>query len=539
VGVARLGPEEGTTRLRNSWLFAGLLLIALCDWSMPAEACDQLAAGTQFWVRLTDPVSSYDAKRGTLVRGILLNSPECDKAPVLSTTVPVEGKVLSVHRVGLGLWHETAALEIVFSRLLPPRGGAIEINGRVRLVDNARESVKNGIIQGIRSTDTPEGRISSRLKYLPSLHLYPDPFLLGYKLFFPVFPEPEIDLKPGSDLEVELTQATTLPADLPPVAETPALEENAELIGSLKALPDRTLTKTGNAADVVDIVFVGSLTDLEHAFQAAGWRQSDAVSPRAVMRQFYAFLARASYANAPMSSQFLEGRKPNLTLEKAFDSNEKRNHIRIWELENKWQGMPLWASAAVRETGATLSVRHKGFIHHVSEDLGEEQQTVLRDLSVAGCVESVGSVARPALDHVLRNATGGLFRTDGLLLVVRLKPCVSESNGRGGAAVPSPSKHGSWAFRYLRREILTVRSDLWRANCIYALFDLTRMTVGALRRNSSHRTAEREAARVDTFAPKSAMHSLASNEGRNDSSLTPSCEREHIIAKHHGHRPLN
>ena len=509
--------------MRSSWLFTGLLLIILCDWAVPAEACGQLAAGAQFWVRLTDPLSSYDAKPGTLVQGLLLKSPECDKAPVLSTNVPIEGKVLSVHRVGLGLWHETAALEIVFSRILPPGGGVIEISGRVKLVDNARESVKNGVIQGIRSTDTPEGRISSRLKYLPSLHLYPDPFLLGYKLFFPVFPEPEIDLKPGSDIEVELTQAATLPTDLPPVAETPALEQSAELMGSLKELPDRTFTKRGNAADVVNIVFVGSLTNLEHAFQAAGWQQSDAISPHAVLHQFYAFLARTSYANAPMSSQFLEGRKPNLTLERGFDSNEKRNHIRIWELEDKWQGMPLWGSAAVREMGAALSIRHKGFIHHVSQDLGEEQQTVLRDLSVAGCVEGVGSAARPAMDHVLRNATGEFFHTDGLLLVVRLKPCVSDSNGRG-AVVPPPSKHGSRAFRYLRREILTVRSDVLRANCIYALFDLTRMTVGTLHRNSSHRTAEGDVPHVGTFAPNSTMHSLASEKvaaPRNDSSLTP------------------
>jgi hypothetical protein len=138
-------------------------------------------------------------------------------------------------------------------------------------------------------------------------------------------------------------------------------------------------------------------------------------------------------------------------------------------------------------------------------------------------VEGVGSVARPAMDHVLRNATGEFFHTDGLLLVVQLKPCVFDSKG-SGAVVPPSSKHGSRAFRYLRREVLTVRSDLLRANCIYALFDLSRMTLGALRRNSSHRTAEGEVSRVGTFAPKSAMHSLASEKlaaARDDSNLTP------------------
>jgi hypothetical protein len=87
------------------------------------------------------------------------------------------------------VWHETAALEIVFSRLLPPGGDVIEINGRVKLVDNARESVKHGVIQGIRSTDTPEGRISSRLKYLP-LSIYRTRFCWVTSCF-PVFPEPK------------------------------------------------------------------------------------------------------------------------------------------------------------------------------------------------------------------------------------------------------------------------------------------------------------------------------------------------------------
>ena len=131
------------------------------------------------------------------VQGFLLKSPECDNAPVLSAKIPVEGRVLSVHRVGLGLWHETAALEIAFTRLLPQSGSPIEINGRVKLIDNARETVRKGVIRGIRSTDTPQGRITSRLKYLPSVHLYPDPFLLGYKMLFPIFPEPEINLPPG------------------------------------------------------------------------------------------------------------------------------------------------------------------------------------------------------------------------------------------------------------------------------------------------------------------------------------------------------
>jgi len=471
--------RRNTKIVRAKWacVFAGFLLISFCASPTRLEACDELPPGTLFWVRLTDPISSYTAKPGSLVRGFLLQAPECNHIPVLSTKVPVEGKVLSVHRVGLGLRHETASLEIGFFRILPPGLEPIEISARIEVIDYARENVKNGVIHGIRSTDTPQGIISSRLKYLPSLHLYPDPILLAYKVLFPIFPEPEITLPPGTDIQVALVHGAKLPPDLPPVQQIDGLYQTAELRETLLRLPQRTFTKKGKKADVVNMVFVGSEMDLEQAFQAAGWHPSDAVSFRTVAHDFYSFLAKTSYATAPMSSQFLNGHKSTLTLEKAPQSYEKRNHVRIWELDDVPEGTPLWAAAAVHETGGTFSIKHKGFVHHVSEDLDEEQQTVVRDLVVAGCVEAVGSIPRPAMDHVMRNATDELFRTDGSLRVVRLKPCISDSQG-DFAGRTQCMKPGSWLFRFLRRQVLTVRSDLWRANCIYAAFDLTRMTVG-------------------------------------------------------------
>jgi hypothetical protein len=480
----------------------------LCGYPAQAESCAQLAAGTSIWVRLTASLSSYTAKPGTPVHAFLLESPECENAPVFATKIPIEGQVLSVHRVGLGLRHETAALEIAFIRIVPPGANPIEINGRVRLVDNARENVKEGVIRGIRSTNTPQGRISSRLKYLPSLHLYPDPFLLAFKMLFPIFPEPEITLGAGTDMQIVLLETAKLPSDLPRVAVVPALGQEAELTTSLSGLPERTVTGKGKEADVVNIVFAGSHTDLEQAFQIAGWRQSEAVSTRATLLQLYAFFAKTNYPTAPMSTQLLQGRKPDLTLEKAPHSYERRNHLRIWALENPWEGTPLWASAAVRETGAALSLQHKGFIHHVSEDLGEEQRAVVRDLLAADCVDAVGSIARPAMGHIMRNATGEFFRTDGSVTVVRLKPCTSDSRGAGFTDSPG-APPVSRAFRYLRRQILTVRSDLWRANCIYSLFDLTRITIGAIRRNSSHRAAASE------FRQGTALHPASEMVGRN------------------------
>ncbi|MFI5223625.1 MAG: hypothetical protein ACHQX3_05160, partial [Nitrospirales bacterium] len=231
-----------------------LILLGMCSGTGMAFGCMQLPAGTSLWVRLTQPVSSYSATPGMSVSGFLLESPTCDGVSVLPTHVSVEGRVVSAHRVGLGLVRETASLEIEFSRIVPQQGSPIDIRARNNEVDNAREDVKNGVIRGIRSTETPQGEISSRLKYLPSLHLYPDPFLLGFKLLFPVFPEPEIYLPPGTDLLVGLKDNVDLPGELEPPAPLPRLQNDeqqsvAEILGQL---PTRTLDKRSREADLIN-----------------------------------------------------------------------------------------------------------------------------------------------------------------------------------------------------------------------------------------------------------------------------------------------
>ena len=74
------------------------------------------------------------------------------------------------------------------------------------------------------------------------------------------------------------------------------------------------------------------------------------------------------------------------------------------------------------------------------------------------------------------------MRTDGSVAVVALQEChpvdpLLNASPRGGVFKP-----GSYAFRYIRRQILTFRNDIWRANVIYAAYDAGRMALMALRR---------------------------------------------------------
>ena len=78
------------------------------------------------------------------------------------------------------------------------------MSAEVEDVENAREQVKNGVIHGVLSSDTFQGRINSRLIHMPTLNPYSDLGLIVYKATFPIFPEPEIYYPVGTDIRLKL-----------------------------------------------------------------------------------------------------------------------------------------------------------------------------------------------------------------------------------------------------------------------------------------------------------------------------------------------
>ena len=136
------------------WLLAILPLGCLQVWG----ACDEAPAGQTFRIRLEQPVSSYSSKVNTPVRAILVESPECDGTPLFSLGTEIDGRVRAVQKVGMGLRHETAALDLEFDWISPDGATSIAMRTRVLEVDNARETIKDGVIRGIRSSDAAQGR---------------------------------------------------------------------------------------------------------------------------------------------------------------------------------------------------------------------------------------------------------------------------------------------------------------------------------------------------------------------------------------------
>lgn len=469
-----------------------LLPAALLSSAYPADAkCETIPAGKSFWVRLLDPVASYSSKPGDTVRALLIQSPDCDGAPVFPAGLEVDGQVSAVRKVGLGFRHDTAYLEIIFDRIVAADGSVLPIASQVVEVDNAREAVHKGRIRGIRATNTPQGRITSHLIHMPTFDPYTDMGLIVYRMLT-VLPEPEIYLPPGTDLRLQLNVPLSVgdQPELPRASFQLDEYERGEVEMLLQENTARTFTSTGKDADVVNVLLVGSREQMDAAFHAAGWLNNDHNSPRSVLRQFKAFLTLSNYPTAPVSTQFLNGTPQDLTWQKSFDSYGRRDHVRLWQESAAVRGQMAWLGAYTGENSALLSVTNRKFIHHIDRNLDDGVNMLVRDLSLAGCVESVRRLPRPEVRDTLLNATGDEMQTNGDLTVVELGKCDHPATQYTRANPLIPVRPRSRFARYLRTQVLVYKSDVFRGNIIYSAFDLTRMGIHALRYR--HRRAQDE-----------------------------------------------
>ena len=463
------------------------LCCVLVSASSARANCEYIPVGKSFWVRLLDPVASYSSKPGSKVRAMLIQSPECGSNPVFPAGLEVDGEVVAVRKVGLGFVHDSAKLEIQFNRIITANGSVLPIASEVVEIDNARESVRHGVIHGIRPTNTPQGRITSGLIHLPTINPYGDVGLIVYRALS-VLPEPEIYLPPGADIRIQLNVRLYV-GDQPEIPR-PSFEldeyERGDIEMLLQDSPDRTATSSGKDADLVNVLFVGSQEELSSAFVNAGWYPGDPNSSHAFFKEFSAFLTLSNYSTMPVSKQYLNGQAQQFTWQKSLNSYNKRAHLRVWGQPREVLGQQAWLAAYTREKSAALSPRYHKFIHHIDRNLDDGVNMLVRDLTLSGCVDSVRQMARPAIPHLMVNATGDEMRTDGILTVVNLKACNRPAPANTRASPQIPIRPRSRVVRYFRNEVLLYKSDVVRGNVLYSAFDLCRMSIRSFRRRHGH-----------------------------------------------------
>lgn len=488
VRRSAIAPMRNLPGLHCRFAFVSLLCAAA-----QAFGSDPLPAGQPLWIRLTAPVSSYTAKPGDPIHAVLTQDLISNHQVVLPMGTEIEGVVRSKRKVGWGIRHETAALELEFHRAVVAPGAEASFTARVDEVSNARESVRKGVIEGIRSTDTFQGRINSRLIHLPTWNPYSDTVLIAYKAVFPVFPEPEVHYAAGTDMRLRTTTELSRPTLPSPVAEersSPQAPEPEQLDKLLENLPSRVTNQKDVAADLVNIVFLGSKDEVKSAFRKAGWRNADTASKKTWLKNLYALLNNSGYPQQPMMTFLVDGKPQDMSWQKSLNSYNRRDHLRIWQWKPEGTGDPVWISSSTRDTSAALDIKTKGFVHHIESNIDAERSTVIRDLNFAGCVRSVSYITNPQIPTTTRNANGDPMRTDGSVAVVSLQDCHATVRQPEPTEIAESYRPGNHVFRFFRRQILTFRNDIFRANIIYGAYDGGRMLVSSLRRRPEMQQAE-------------------------------------------------
>jgi hypothetical protein len=450
-------------------IFAGLGTLATA-----APPVTGPAGAAMLQVRLLTSVSTYRSKPGTAIVAEVVSS----DGQVPSGAV-VRGQVARVKKVGLGLVHESATLELKFQELTLPDGSWYPLDSRVVDVDNARERVdRHGAIHGLRATDSLSHRFGARIAFAALGHpLFMIPaFAVESGLFR--FPDPEIEYGPGTELNLEAHLPEMLEAEPPVESKAPDAYESTELRQVVDDLPYWSFSKRQRQPmDLVNLVFIGSREELERAFAAAGW---DGAQPNSMMGGFKAIRAVVEdrkFARAPMRTLLLDGEEPDLTRQKTLNTFDKRHHLRIWKRPEEWAGRTIWAAAATQDIATTFSMRPFGFTHEIEKDVDHERDKVVGDLVFTGCVDQAVSVRRP---EPVRDSEGYRkgVQTDSRVAVLVLDSCETPRLDLSGTV--AASQPSAWV-RFTRRVILTAKNHFIRDNLIWRSGDVAWMGIRAAR----------------------------------------------------------
>lgn len=191
-------------------------------------------------------------------------------------------------------------------------------------------------------------------------------------------------------------------------------------------LPLRPVTRTGVPDVPINVALVGSPRAVRTAFARAGWVAADPLTPGSALRLALAALLRRRYPAAPVSPLYLDGRLPDLAVEREGASIAVRDHARLWQTGRTWgwTGQGLWLASVSHDSRVEVLRRHGapvGPTHHVSPDLDAARGRLVASLRATGEVARVGMRWGVGPRLAGQDASGDRFATDGRMALIRFR----------------------------------------------------------------------------------------------------------------------
>ncbi|MFI5069821.1 MAG: LssY C-terminal domain-containing protein [Terriglobales bacterium] len=190
----------------------------------------------------------------------------------------------------------------------------------------------------------------------------------------------------------------------------------------LSEIPRRVLDPAGNPGDMVNVLIVGTQSQLLDVFTAAEWVQVDKKVENTAFNAVLDSLEKKDYLTMPMSTLFLFKRPQDYGFAHAEPVKVamSRNHLRVWKSPYEVDGRPLWCIAATHDIGFERDQRNNGLTHKIDAAVDGEREYVNGTLSGTGLVVQRDHVTPADPLTTAKTATGGEFHSDGRILVLVL-----------------------------------------------------------------------------------------------------------------------
>jgi len=356
---------------------------------------------------------------GDLVQAVII-SPVFDSDSILVPAgATVSGVVERLDRLGLGLRHTAARLDLQFTELHLSDGGVVPIKARLASVEEAREFVSDtGAVIGIH----PSASFSTGVSCLFTLFFIVEPEfrlpVLAFKFLAARSPDAEITFPAGTEMLLRLTRDVKLdnPPSYKPAVPLLTASQSAYLQKMLALLPDQQTSRNGKLpSDLINIVLTGSQQSVERAFRAAGWTDSEPHGVMALYHMYHCVVQRVGYSRAPMTNLKFNGNPPDVIFQKSLDTFAKRHHIRLWREEQS----DMWVGAATEDTKYEVEALH--VTHGIDHYIDNERAKVVNDLAFTGCIDRGSLIPRTSLKDVRTDTSS--IHTDGDVAVLQLNAC--------------------------------------------------------------------------------------------------------------------
>ncbi len=201
----------------------------------------------------------------------------------------------------------------------------------------------------------------------------------------------------------------------------------ARLGAALEKLICCTTDKEGVVkGDPLNLAIVGEEHDVLVAMVRGGWDFTETTSAGSVGKMVESMVAGTLYRNSPVSPLHFEGRKQDLSMQRARATISQRNHMRLWLTSLRVEGKPVWVGQVSRDIGVRLTTRSPFLTtHKVDPDVDEAREFMLQDMLWSNAISRFGlvnGVGAASIDKPRENLTGDPYFTDGKRLVLFISP---------------------------------------------------------------------------------------------------------------------